>query len=104
MLDMAVTAFLQLNFVKPLLCLTVSMTLREKPLPMNQLKHPLRILLAGQSSLPTEPSPSSIKPPEHDITNQGEDSTGLKEINLLQGLFAGKYVFLGMLLQTQYTN
>ena len=83
-------AFLRLNFFDPLLCLTVSATLREKPLPLTQPKHPLRLFLETIGQPLTDPeSPTAVDGtsfrPEEDILDGG-----LEEANLLTGLLGGK--------------
>ncbi|KAG6826661.1 hypothetical protein H0H92_014934 [Tricholoma furcatifolium] len=81
-------AFLRLNFSEPLLCLTVSTTLREKPLTLSP-NHPLTAFFAqsgGQFLVPPE-SPMS---PNGAPSEEKEDSYDrLEEVNLLEGLSAG---------------
>ncbi|KAF9461747.1 TRAPP trafficking subunit Trs65-domain-containing protein [Collybia nuda] len=81
-------AFLRLAISDPLLCLTVSATLREKPQVLTQSNHPLAVYFAsvGQHiALPESPtSPSGVTvEAEEDMLN------GLEEVNLLEGLSAG---------------
>lgn len=82
-------SFLRLNVSDPLLCLTVSATLREKPLPLAQPNHPLRLFFASVGQPLTDPeSPTTIEgtpvEPEEDIMDGG-----LQEVNLLTGLLGG---------------
>ncbi|RDB17387.1 hypothetical protein Hypma_001684 [Hypsizygus marmoreus] len=82
-------AFLRLNFADPLLCLTVSATLREKPLALTQPKHPLGLFLAstGSQLLTTPVTPIS---PNGLLEEPAEDTFDrLEEVNLLGGLLAG---------------
>lgn len=81
-------AFLRLTFSDPLLCLTVSATLREKPIPTTP-KHPLARFFAsvgGSKDILSEESPQ-----EPADKSQWEISLldGLEEANLLNGLLAG---------------
>ncbi|KAJ3815926.1 TRAPP trafficking subunit Trs65-domain-containing protein [Lentinula aff. lateritia] len=92
-------AFLRLNFDSPLLCLTFSATLRDKPLAVASSKSPLAIYLksVGTISTPVDPiSPTSPSTPVN-ANNDNVNSTpeidteisGPPEINLLAGLYAG---------------
>ncbi|KAF9045381.1 TRAPP trafficking subunit Trs65-domain-containing protein [Panaeolus papilionaceus] len=89
-------SFLRLNFDDPLLCLTVSATLREKPIPITP-KHPLSKFLekvGGARLLP------AIAPEDGQSPSAGEEEEtlldGLEEVNLLEGLFAGpKFADMG---------
>ncbi|KIM41298.1 hypothetical protein M413DRAFT_145987 [Hebeloma cylindrosporum] len=81
-------SFLRLSFNNPLLCLTVSATLREKPIPTHP-KHPLAVYLTsiGEKRLIAPESPKDL-----DQGTQKEESPlldGLEEVNLLEGLLAG---------------
>ncbi|PPQ70667.1 hypothetical protein CVT25_010769 [Psilocybe cyanescens] len=87
---MAITvSFLRLPYNNPLLCLTVSATLRERPVPTHP-KHPLAQFLASvgekQSGLPTSPEDSSSNGKEDE---EEKLLDGLEEVNLLEGLLAG---------------
>jgi len=82
-------AFLRLNVSDPLLCLTVSTTLREKPLPLTQPKHPLRLYFASVGQPSTDPESPTIVDGPSIIPEDGMDS-GLEEVNLLSGLLGGK--------------
>lgn len=84
-------AFLRLNTADPLLCLTVSATLREKPLIPPSQKHPLARYFATVgdfSTLTVPPTPTSAngQAPDPEADDLLE---GLEEINLLEGLHAG---------------
>ncbi|KAF7980356.1 hypothetical protein HWV62_38801 [Athelia sp. TMB] len=85
-------AFLRLNTAEPLLCLTVSATLREKRIPIasKREKHPLLQFLNSHGDV-TQSTPSSPLPPASPTgTTRPEDALmGLEEINLLSGLAAG---------------
>ncbi|KAG6872561.1 hypothetical protein C0995_008834 [Termitomyces sp. Mi166 len=86
-----IVSFLRLTFQDPLLCLTVSATLRDKPLALDQPNHPLALFIASISS-------QLLAPPESPLTSNGtpaeedeEDSYDrLEEVNLLEGLMAGE--------------
>jgi len=85
------TAFLRLTLSDPLLCLTVSPTLREKPLAVAHPKHPLAVFLAAHSALPdpSEP-PSPTSSDHHNDIEEKIEINGLQEVNLLEGLAAGE--------------
>lgn len=72
----------------PLLCLTVSTTLREKPVPITPPREVLTGLIeaAGGLPLPIPGSPSA----EHE-DGYAVDRTGFEEVNLLEGLTIGQY-------------
>ncbi|PPQ63886.1 hypothetical protein CVT24_010353 [Panaeolus cyanescens] len=89
-------SFLRLNFNDPLLCLTISATLREKPIPLT-VKHPLAHFFAnvGETRLLPTASQDDIQK-----TSEPEEEEllldGLEEVNLLEGLFAGpKFAEMG---------
>ncbi|KAF9554996.1 hypothetical protein CPC08DRAFT_821343 [Agrocybe pediades] len=80
-------SFLRLTFNNPLLCLTVSATLREKPIPTH-LKHPLARFFASLG----KGGPDSPAHPLSAAKRQDDESVvldGLEEVNLLDGLMAG---------------
>ena len=86
-------AFLRLNIHNPLLCLTVSSTLREKPISWARQGHPLAPFMSVHGvSQDSEAIPSPLKTdtsaPEHD--EGSEELNGLEEVNLLEGLGSGK--------------
>ena len=87
-LCLPVVAFLRLTFTNPLLCLTVSTTLREKPIPTHP-KHPLAVFLTslgGKRFI----APESPTDPEQGIQEDDPQLLdGLEEVNLLAGLLAG---------------
>ncbi|KAH9474413.1 hypothetical protein JR316_0012871 [Psilocybe cubensis] len=83
---MAITvSFLRLPFNNPLLCLTVSATLRERPIPTHS-KHPLARFLAS-----VQERHSGTTSPEEPATEEDDEKLldGLEEVNLLEGLLAG---------------
>ena len=72
----------------PLLCLTVSATLREKPLAFTAARQSLLALIEAAGGLPDvrEPAtPLTIRVNGED-DDQKADITGLEEVNLLEGL------------------
>ncbi|KAG8849315.1 hypothetical protein FRB91_010029, partial [Serendipita sp. 411] len=79
--------FLKTRVPDPLLSLTVSVTLREKPLSVTPARKPIFDLLNDRedgASTPTQPHPSTIGPPSY------HDHFGdLEEVNLLDGLSSG---------------
>ncbi|KAJ7653475.1 TRAPP trafficking subunit Trs65-domain-containing protein [Mycena rosella] len=91
-------SFLRLAVSDPLLCLTVSATLRDRPQTFSRPNHPLALFLASVDFLPaatapaspTSPTAAANGTPSPDITPAGSSSlSGLPEINLLEGLSAG---------------
>ncbi|TFK31772.1 TRAPP trafficking subunit Trs65-domain-containing protein [Crucibulum laeve] len=83
-------SFLRLNFPNPLLCLTVSATLREKPILTSSSKHPLARFfesIGDQSALAPDSPTSPVGAAEED--SQEDLLDGFEEVNLLEGLFAG---------------
>lgn len=76
-------AFIPTKVADPLLCLTVSTTLREKPVPVTSARKPLTALIESSEDLNArDPTTPLGKPP-------GEDDDilhGLEEVNLLDGL------------------
>jgi len=82
-----VVAFLRLTFNNPLLCLTVSATLREKPIPTHP-KHPLALYftsIGGKGFI----APESPNPDQRIQKEESQLLDGLEEVNLLEGLLAG---------------
>ncbi|KAH9839023.1 TRAPP trafficking subunit Trs65-domain-containing protein [Rhodofomes roseus] len=87
--------YMATKFEDPLLSLTVSTTLREKPLPVTPPRQSIAALLEefGGSSNPLDVM-SPIKSAAGDAPNNGEQNddddllSGLEEINLLEGLQA----------------
>ncbi|TFK73162.1 hypothetical protein BDN72DRAFT_814997 [Pluteus cervinus] len=87
-------SFLRLNAPDPLLCLTVSVTLREKPLGLSG-SHPFTQYLKaiGNQIISTEPSSPAKPDGNHNNEEVGELLDGLEELNLLEGLHAGGPTF-----------
>lgn len=82
--------FLRLPFANPLLCLTIFATLREKPLPLSQNKHPFVKFLLQEDKMPSQdisPHKSSFESDDPDDIDH--ELSGLKEVNLLDGLATG---------------
>lgn len=75
----------------PLLCLTVSATLREKPLAFTQPKHPLALYFASVGQPLTVPG-SPTTPNEAAVETTEDKLDGLEEVNLLEGLLAGERI------------
>ncbi|KAJ7180377.1 TRAPP trafficking subunit Trs65-domain-containing protein [Mycena crocata] len=92
-------SFLRLAVSDPLLCLTVSATLRERPQTLSRPNHPLALFLASVDFLPTATAPASptsptangtpSPAPASDAAPDEPTLSGLPEINLLEGLAAG---------------
>ncbi|KIK70994.1 hypothetical protein GYMLUDRAFT_308496 [Collybiopsis luxurians FD-317 M1] len=82
-------AFLRLHFDSPLLCLTLSATLRDKPLALASSSSPLAMYLKSKGGLPADPaSPTSPSTPVKSHEHHSEQ-IGPPEFNLLAGLYAG---------------
>ncbi|KAH8996441.1 TRAPP trafficking subunit Trs65-domain-containing protein [Lactarius hatsudake] len=80
-------AFLRLPSRDPLLCLTASITVREKPLLMTPARSVLAEMLLAAGGLPKSPASASAEP----FTSAQEYDKfyhGLDEVNLLEGLSA----------------
>ncbi|PFH51161.1 hypothetical protein AMATHDRAFT_80440 [Amanita thiersii Skay4041] len=84
-------SFVQLHVSDPLLCLTVSATLRDKPITTASSKHPLAVFLEQVDNHSTLVEPDSPGLPNGNASNEftNKELHGLEEVNLLQGLFAG---------------
>ncbi|KAK0236173.1 TRAPP trafficking subunit Trs65-domain-containing protein [Armillaria nabsnona] len=82
-----IVAFIRLTYADPLLCLTVSTTLREKPLALNQPKNPLTLYLSSLETFVADPTtPTTATTP---VPDRGHGLGGFEEVNLLEGLIAG---------------
>ena len=86
-----VVAFVRMYFEDPLLCLTVSATLREKPIPLTGPRKRLAELITAAGNDPFDPT-SPLTP----ILGQGDETDptealarGLDEVNLLGGIASG---------------
>ncbi|KAJ7592385.1 TRAPP trafficking subunit Trs65-domain-containing protein [Mycena floridula] len=83
-------SFLRVSVSDPLLCLTISTTLREKPLALHG-KNPLSLFMASVGGIhaPTEPpSPTAINGHSDDISNDLH-LEGFEEVNLFDALLGG---------------
>ncbi|KAH7888903.1 TRAPP trafficking subunit Trs65-domain-containing protein [Phlebopus sp. FC_14] len=83
-----VVSYLRLPFSDPLLCLTASATLRDQSLSLSQTNHPLVVFLSEKGVIPSQDPDAT---PEPGVSDEGEedDTTGLEEVNLLDGLSIG---------------
>ncbi|CAL1706026.1 unnamed protein product [Somion occarium] len=79
-------SFMPTRVPDPLLCLTVSTTLREKPLAFTPPRKPLAALIEAAGGLPDEREPGTPLKVNGDDDDEGLDVTGLEEVNLLEGL------------------
>ncbi|KAI0065986.1 hypothetical protein BV25DRAFT_1989048 [Artomyces pyxidatus] len=78
-------AFLRLPVRDPLLCLTISITLREKPVPVTAARTTLARLIAAAGGEPK--TPTKADDDRDDDDSDGEKYyNGLSEVNLLEGL------------------
>lgn len=84
-------AFVRMGFNDPLLSLTVSATLREKPSPFTGPRQRLAELIDAVGGIPSYPG-TPITPLKDNTSNRNEDDdelAGLEEVNLLGGLSSG---------------
>ena len=88
------SVFIRTDFNDPLLCLTASVTLRDKPLSLSPSRRELFKLIDAAGTLP--PLLSSEAPAQDldkaDKDEENDESAGrrfLEEVNLLDGLFSG---------------
>jgi hypothetical protein len=84
-------AFLRLPSREPLLCLTASITVREKPVPMTPARSVLAAMLLAAGGLPTSPASASTEP-FSSAQEYDKFYHGLDEVNLLEGLSAGTHL------------
>jgi hypothetical protein len=81
-------AFLSFSMRDPLLCLTASITIRERPVPMTPARGVLASMLMEAGGLP-ESQPSA---PTMSFDDEVDKSyQGLDEVNLLWGLSSGTH-------------
>ena len=99
MLMIVFIVFMVTRVPDPLLCLTVSTTLREKPVAVTPPLKPLIALLEDAGGLPhfSDHASSSTKTNGADHDDDQDDDTdlrlvGLEEVNLFGGLCAGRYL------------
>lgn len=81
-------AYLRLPFSDPLLCLTLSATLRDKGLSLSQSTHPLVAYLVRMGMISHLDS-GAVTSGEDDEEDEENEDTGFEEINLLDGLTLG---------------
>ncbi|KAH8107648.1 TRAPP trafficking subunit Trs65-domain-containing protein [Cristinia sonorae] len=83
-------SFMPTKVPDPLLCLTASVTLREKPIAVTAARKPLQALIEAAGGLPGPVfSSEPAKLNGEDDEFESVDITGLHEVNLLEGLAAG---------------
>jgi len=95
-------AFLRLPVRDPLLCLTATVTVRERPIPLT----PARAVLAamfkkagGHLDLPQSARMASFD----DAPDLDNSYHGLDEVNLLEGLSSGIHILAPCFWRTQHT-
>lgn len=85
-----IVAFMATKEDDPLLCLTVSTTLRPKPLTMTPAREPLALLLEAAGGLSTTVDPTTpTNVNGEDDEDESIDVIGLDEVNLLENLSLG---------------
>lgn len=77
-----------MHFDDPLLCLTVSTTLREKPVPLTDPRRRLADLITATGDFSLDPA-SPIPGPDDGRDPAGELASGLEEVNLLGTIASG---------------
>jgi len=79
-------------FEDPLLCLTVSTTLREKPIPLTGPRQRLADLIMATENISLDPaSPvTPVRGSDDDSDPAEELVRGLEEVNLLGGIASGR--------------
>lgn len=85
-------AFVRMFFEDPLLCLTVSITLREKSIPLSGPRQRLADLVVAAGNISLDPA-SPLTPtrgPYDDEDPADELARGLEEVNLLGGIASGR--------------
>ncbi|KDQ27298.1 hypothetical protein PLEOSDRAFT_1064653, partial [Pleurotus ostreatus PC15] len=83
-------SFVSLKFDDPLLCLTVSETLREKSISLHQYpKHPLAAFLAAHGAIASSTEVPLPSPRDKPTATDGNELNGLDEANILEGLACG---------------
>lgn len=83
-------AYLRLSFTDPLLCLTTSVTLRDRALSPSQSTHPFIAYLVKTALIShLDSEVAAVGDDEEDDETQ---DTGFEEINLLEGLTLGESV------------
>jgi hypothetical protein len=80
-------AFLRLTFSDPLLCLTISTTLREKPVTTSLPQHPFIRFLKAFDGVAIPNSPAVVDKTQ--AQDDDDNLDGFEEVNLLEGLLAG---------------
>lgn len=88
----SIVAFVRMFFEDPLLCLTVSTTLREKPIPLTGPRQRLADLIAETEKISLDPaSPLTPTRGPYDDGDPAEELVrGLGEVNLLGGIASGE--------------
>lgn len=81
-------AYLRLSVPDPLLCLTASVTLRDKALSLSQSTHPLVACLVKMGMI-SHPDSGDAAAGEGSDKDEETQDTGFEEINLLEGLTLG---------------
>jgi hypothetical protein len=87
-------AFLSFSMRDPLLCLTASITIRERPVPMTPARAVLASMVMEAGGLP-ESRPSVPMVSFDDEIDKSYH--GLDEVNLLWGLSSGTHVFSSLI-------
>ncbi|KAG9220261.1 hypothetical protein CCMSSC00406_0006326 [Pleurotus cornucopiae] len=83
-------SFVSLKFDDPLLCLTVSETLREKSISLHQYpKHPLAAFLAAHGAIAPSTEVPLPSPRDKPTVTDENELNGLDEANILEGLACG---------------
>ena len=90
-------AFLSFSMRDPLLCLTASITVRERPVPMTPARAVLSAMLMEAGGIP-ESQPAA--PMESSSDEIDKSYHVLNEVNLLWGLSSGTYIFSSLIVSS----
>ena len=94
-------AFLRLPVRGPLLCLTATITVRERPIPLTPARAGLVAMFEGAGSHPD--LPQSVRAVSFDDVHDVDNSYhGLDEVNLLEGLSSGIHILAPCFQRTQH--
>lgn len=92
-------AFLSFSVRDPLLCLTASITVRERPVPMTPARAALAAMLMEAGGFPE----SQASAPMESFNDETDKSYhGLDEVNLLWGLSSGTHISSHCVRRTQH--
>ena len=85
--------YLRVRMQDPVLCLTVSVTLRDKPMSATAQRQELIELFKASGGVykVVQAKPNGSVPPKDQDTDEDDVLYGLEEVNLLEGLIEGTH-------------